>query len=81
MARGEVVGGGWEAVVVMPAGTGPGELAGSVLLDELAVEVEGGRVLSTPLLNVLLADDGRVLAGPVPQHRLLEVAAAGTGEE
>lgn len=80
-ARGEVVGDGWETVVVMPAGSGRGELAGSEPLDELAVEVEGGRVLGTPLLNVLLTDDGRVLAGPVPQHRLLEVAGAGTGEE
>ena len=78
---GEVVGDGWDAVVVIPAGSRAGELSDSVLLDELAVDVEDGRLLSTPLLNVLLTDDGRVLAGPVPQQRLLEVAAAGTGEE
>jgi outer membrane lipoprotein-sorting protein len=79
--RGEVVGDGWEAVTVIPAGSSPGELTDSALLDELAVDVEGGRLLGTPLLNVLLTDDGRVLAGAVPQQRLLEVAAAGTGEE
>jgi outer membrane lipoprotein-sorting protein len=78
---GEVVGDGWNAVVVIPADSSPGELADSALLDGLAVDVEDGRVLSTPLLNVLLTDDGRVLAGSVPQQRLLEVAAAGTGEE
>jgi hypothetical protein len=59
----------------------PQELTDSVLLDELAVDVEDGRLLSTPLVNVLLTDDGRVLAGSVPQQRLLEVAAAGTGRE
>ncbi len=79
--RGEVVGEGWDAVVVIPAGAMPQELEDSALLDELAVDVQDGRLLSTPLLNVLLTDDGRVLAGPVPQQRLLEVAAAGTGEE
>ena len=80
-SRGEVVGDGWDAVVVLPVGAGPAELTDSALLDELAVDVEDGRLLSTPLVNVLLTDDGRVLAGPVPQQRLMEVAAAGTGEE
>jgi outer membrane lipoprotein-sorting protein len=79
--RGEVVGDGWDAVVVVPVGAMPEDLTDSGLLDELAVDVEDGRLLSTPLVNVLLTDDGRVLAGPVPQQRLLEVAAAGTGEE
>ncbi|MDI3329514.1 MAG: hypothetical protein QJR09_02115 [Micrococcus sp.] len=79
--RGEVVGDGWDAVVVMPADAVPQDVADSAVLDELAVDVEDGRLLSTPLLNVLLTDDGRVLAGAVPQQRLLDVAASGTGEE
>lgn len=79
--RGQVVGEGWDAVVVLPAGALPEDRAGSALLDDLVVEVEGGRLLDTPLLNVLLTDDGRVLAGSVPQQRLLDVAAETADEE
>lgn len=38
-------------------------------------EVDGGRAISTALVSVLLADDGRVLIGSVPVERLVEVAA------
>jgi outer membrane lipoprotein-sorting protein len=66
-----VTGTGWAAVVEMPAGAVPGELAGSPLLSQV---VPGGRVLSTALVNVLLTTDGRVLAGSVPVERLRSVA-------
>lgn len=66
-----VVGEGWDAVVVLPAGQQeiPAELA------QLSTPVEGGQLLSTSLLNVLVMDDGRVLAGSVTVERLQAVAA------
>jgi outer membrane lipoprotein-sorting protein len=66
-----VVGDGWDAVLVIPAGTPLSD----PLIDQLTTKVDGGRVLGTALVSVLLADDGRVLVGAVtPQH--LEAVAA-----
>ncbi|XKH53763.1 DUF2092 domain-containing protein [Citricoccus nitrophenolicus] len=72
-----VLGSGWDAVAVIPAEKVPAGLTDSPLLDQFAMDSAEGRVLSTPLATVLLADDGRVLAGPVPLERLLEVASSG----
>ncbi|HEY4616153.1 MAG TPA: hypothetical protein VIG75_11890 [Citricoccus sp.] len=77
---GEVVGQGWDAVVVTDPEAVPEDLGGSAVLDRLATPVEGGRLLATPVLNVLVTDEGRVVAGAVPRQRLLDVAA-GTGTE
>lgn len=68
-----------------PLGGGPGadlvgELGGSTdldktaLFDQLTTPVEGGRILTSALLSVLITDDGRVLAGAVPSETLLEAA-------
>ncbi|MFJ5697532.1 outer membrane lipoprotein carrier protein LolA [Arthrobacter sp. NPDC093139] len=46
------------------------------LLRQATVTVPGGRAISTSLLNVLLTDDGRVVAGSVPLERLQAAAAA-----
>jgi len=79
-ARPSVTGKGWEAVVEIPAAAAGGTLAESLLKDPLlsqaAVVVPGGRLLSTTLLNVLIADDGRILAGMVPPDRLQAAASA-----
>ncbi|VXB53539.1 DUF2092 domain-containing protein [Citricoccus sp. K5] len=72
-----VLGSGWDAVAVIPAEKVPAGLTDSPLLDQYAIDSAAGRVLSTPLATVLLADDGRVLAGPVPLERLLDVASSG----
>lgn len=65
----EVLGEGWGTVVVLDTGTGADALAAEPLLAELAQPVEGGRLLSTALLSVLVTNDGRVLAGAVtPEH-------------
>lgn len=66
-----VVGEGWDAVVVIPAAQQelPPELA------QLSTPVDGGELLSTTLVNVLITDDGRVLAGSVTVERLQAVAA------
>jgi hypothetical protein len=36
--------------------------------------VDGGRLLTSALLSVLVTDDGRVLAGSVPPEALEEAA-------
>lgn len=70
-----VTGTGWATVVEFPAGTVPAgnsELTG--MIDQLGTPVDGGQLVQTRLLNVLLTDDGRVLVGSVPSDRLQAVA-------
>jgi outer membrane lipoprotein-sorting protein len=55
---------------------GAGSDAGA-LLEQAAVAVPGGKLLSTALVNVLILDDGRVFAGSVPLERLQSAAAKG----
>ncbi|WP_165065510.1 LolA family protein [Marisediminicola senii] len=71
-----VTGEAWSTVVELPADTIPAELRENELLAELTTEVDGGRVLSTSLVNVLLATDGRVFAGSVPVAQLQAAASA-----
>ena len=47
------------------------------LLESVTTAVDGGRVLQTALVSVLIADDGRVFAGAVPASRLVEAAQTG----
>ncbi|MDQ0577003.1 LolA family protein [Agromyces albus] len=75
-----VHGEGWSAVVELPAaavgGAGfNGEAA--AMLGTLTERVDGGRILSTSLVTVLITDDGRVFAGAVTADRLLDAAATG----
>lgn len=70
-----VTGTGWDAVVAFPAGTGSQASDAAALLQQATVPVQGGRLLSTALVNVLVLDDGRVLAGSVPLERLQAAAA------
>ncbi|MDQ0851822.1 outer membrane lipoprotein-sorting protein [Arthrobacter sp. B3I9] len=91
--RHSVTGTGWESVVELPASAwqpgstsaGPpsednglesGSGAGA-LLEQAAVAVPGGKLLSTALVNVLILDDGRIFAGSVPLERLQSAAAKG----
>ena len=80
-----VYGEGWSAVIELPdtseagsagvfSGLDPEQLQ---LLDSLTSAVDGGRVLQTSLVTVLITDDGRVLAGAVPAARLVEAAQTG----
>ncbi len=71
-ARPEVLGSGWSTVVRLSGVELPEQAAG--LVGQLATPVEGGRVVTSALLSVLLLDDGRVLAGAVPAERLIELA-------
>lgn len=72
--RPAVSGSGWASVVTLPAGTAPSDLASNPTVSRLTTPVAGGRVLHTALVNVLLTDDGRVLAGAVPVSRLESAA-------
>ncbi len=80
-----VYGEGWSAVFELPdtseagsadvfSGLDPEQLQ---LLDSLTSAVDGGRVLQTSLVTVLITDDGRVLVGAVPAARLVEAAQTG----
>lgn len=72
----EVIGEGWTSVVVLPphdtGGTGPDETS---LPPELLQPVPGGAVLTTSLVSVMFADDGRVLVGAVTPQVLAAAAA------
>jgi len=73
LSRPEVFGEGWSSIVVLSGLDVPAD-AGA-MLDALTAEVEGGRVLTSALLSVLITDDGRVLAGAVPAESLVRAAA------
>lgn len=68
----------WSTVVELPSRAG-GPLEGlpaeqQALLDTITTPVDGGRVLETSLLTVMLTDDGRVLVGAVPAETLVATA-------
>jgi outer membrane lipoprotein-sorting protein len=73
----QVVGEGWTTVVVLPPYEVPAEADSPemALPAELLQPVPGGQVLSTALLSVMLADDGRVLVGAVTPEVLAAAAA------
>jgi outer membrane lipoprotein-sorting protein len=72
-----LIGDGWDAVVVVPADAARTAKSGEAgaMLDRLTTKVDGGRALSTSLVSVFIADDGRVLVGAVSTD-LLQAAAA-----
>lgn len=74
-----VSGEGWSAVVQLPGSNGTAELDAEqrALLEAVTTAVDGGRVLQTSLVSVLITDDGRMLAGAVPASRLVEAAQTG----
>lgn len=67
----------WESVVAiskLPEDL-PVEMLEMELFQDLLIQVTGGQVFSTPLVNVLMTDDGRVFAGAVTIEHLLALAA------
>lgn len=73
----EMIGEGWETVIFLPAMPQdvPVELMENELFSDLMIQVEGGKVFSTPVMNVLITDSGAVYAGAVTIEFLREVAA------
>jgi len=72
-----VIGEAWESVTVMESlpVDFPRELLSTELFADLMIAVEGGTVFSTPLVNILLTDAGKVYAGAVTLDHLVEIAA------
>jgi outer membrane lipoprotein-sorting protein len=70
-----VSGSDWSTVVELPSASAPPELLASPLFASLATPVDGGKLLGSALLNVLVTDDGRVFAGAVPLNVLQDAAA------
>ena len=70
---------GWSAVAEIPASDVPVEFSagikGNKLYKELTKPVAGGRLFTTALMNILIADDGRIFAGAVTREKLIEAAA------
>ncbi|MCS5723098.1 DUF2092 domain-containing protein [Herbiconiux sp. CPCC 203407] len=71
-----VTGEGWGSIVETSLGGDLTEITSNPLFSQLATPVEGGSVLQTALVSVLLTDDGRLLAGAVPAELLQQAAAA-----
>ena len=72
-----VLGSGWGAIVELPAGTADfatKNADGSQLYAQLTKAVDGGRAISTSLVTVFIASDGRVFAGAVPVSALTAAA-------
>jgi hypothetical protein len=78
-----VVGEGWTSVLVLPpqAATTDGSetpesdgLGADTLPADVLTPVDGGSMLSTALVSVMLADDGRVLLGAVEPQLLVAAA-------
>jgi outer membrane lipoprotein-sorting protein len=70
-----VTGSGWDSIVELPTSGDASSLTDSPMLAQATKPVDGGRVLQTTLLTVLITDDGRVLAGAVPVESLQAAAA------
>lgn len=73
----ELIGEGWESVVYLSAipSQVPMELLENELFADLMTTVAGGKVFSTPVMNILITDSGKVYAGAVTIAFLQEVAA------
>ena len=70
-----MIGDSWDTVIHMPASdSGELDMLSEGLFAELMTEVDGGKVFSTPVMNVLVTDSGDIYAGAVTVAHLLAVA-------
>ena len=69
----EMLGEGWASVVKMSS-AGEKDMFAEGLFAELMTEVAGGKVFTTPLVNVLVTDSGDIYAGAVTLDYLLSLA-------
>jgi len=71
----KILGSGWTAVVESSSSVGgPG---GPPLFDQLGTPVSGGQLITTPLISVLVTNDGKMFAGAVTPAALQQVASTG----
>jgi outer membrane lipoprotein-sorting protein len=84
-----VLGKGWTAVVETYSGSldtsgsrgngnGP-ESAAAAILNQIATPVKGGRLVTSSLFSIFIADGGHVFVGPVSADAIQQVAATGRG--
>jgi outer membrane lipoprotein-sorting protein len=71
-----VTGEGWSSIVELNVGADTQALTSSPLFAQLTTPVDGGNVVSTSLVNVLLTTDGRIFVGSVSAAALQAAAAA-----
>ncbi len=69
-----IKGTGWDSIVEIPASAVPTELGDNPIIAQLTEAVDGGRALTTSLLTIFVATDGRVFAGAVPLAQLQAAA-------
>lgn len=71
------IGEGWTTVVALDTlpEIFPREMLENELFGDLTIQVAGGTVFSTPLVNVLITDSGEVFAGALTIQALLDIAA------
>ena len=70
-----MIGDSWDSVIHMPASdSGKLDMLSEGLIAELMSDVDGGKVFSTPVMNVLVTDSGDIYAGAVTVAHLLAVA-------
>ncbi|HEV7951292.1 MAG TPA: sigma-E factor regulatory protein RseB domain-containing protein [Glaciihabitans sp.] len=88
--RPTVVGADWASILILPAemgaagemgapgdapsGSSPEGADATALLEQMTTAVPEGRILSTSLVTILLANDGRVLVGAVSAEQLQTAA-------
>ena len=65
-----ITGTGWGSIAEFAATSVPKEISDNALLAQIATKVSGGRALSTSLINLFIATDGRVFVGSVPLAQL-----------
>lgn len=77
-----VLGKGWTAVMVVKGGVAAANPHGpstSDILSRIATPVDGGRLVTSALVSVFIADDGTIYAGPISPSAIEQVAATGRG--
>lgn len=80
----KLLGKGWTAVLELQDGglaagsDNPGSNLGAIL-DKIATPTPGGRLVTSALFTVFIADDGRVFVGPVSADAIRQVATTGHG--
>jgi outer membrane lipoprotein-sorting protein len=73
----KVLGSDWGSVAYIPSSPELSEIRGALnsqFLEGIVVEVDGGQVFSTPIMNVFIADSGDIFIGAVTQESLLALA-------
>jgi outer membrane lipoprotein-sorting protein len=83
-----LLGKGWTQVVEISQPDSTGDALSTInriggpnsqLLDEASTAVPGGRLITTTLVSILIANDGKIFAGPVSAADIQKVASSGQG--